>query len=201
MPKLVPTAAVADEDARKRLFEALVDRMKSKGVRVDLHDMAHIFGGGVYSREGMTKKGPQVMVGPNLANKTEGISILAHEAGHAEFDRELLGKLVQSKMLRGAAGMAIPIGTLIAATATGSLARRIALSAGTAAALQVPLLTGEGVASMRGHKMLEEHGASTEQLDHMKDMAVRAGSSYLIPGALSVGSALIFAALSHAAEP
>lgn len=180
-----------DDGARKRLMDALVARGREGGAKVEFTDKTV---GGFYDRKGDEGK-PMVGVAKHLEHTDEGLSTLAHELGHAEFDKSLLGRVVQDSEARGVAGMAPLIGAIIALVAEGNVARRAALGSLGAMASQVPLLTGEGVAWAKGHKMMKEQGASPEQLKRLRQRAVSDGSTYLAPGANGVGAALLTAAL------
>lgn len=193
MPALAPKEAVASTESRGRLVDALLQRAKKKNIKVEYTDEARQFGGGMFDRDT-----GDVKVDPELQNDH---SILAHELGHAEFDKTLLGRAVQSPVARGLSIPAMSIGMIIAATATGNLRQRLALSTGVVAAGQLPLLTGEGVAWYKGHKMLKEHGASPEELAHLRSEALRLGSSYLVPGAFGAGGSMLLSAFSHALNP
>ncbi len=197
MPALVPKASVANEGSRRRLVEALLQRAKDRNINVEYTDEAKQYGGGAFDRDtGGVKIDPSLKGDHNT---------LAHELGHAEFDRSMLGRLVQSPMARAMSGLSIPIGALIALTAEGNLARRITMSAGAVVAGQVPLLTGEGVAWYKGHKMLKEHGATPEELAHTRSEAARLGGTYLqhagSQAASGVGGSMLLSALSHAVNP
>lgn len=193
---LFPKLAVADDGSRKRLVEALMGRAKSKGINVNVTPEAAQYGGGAYFQDSRSVK-----VSPKSQESEDGPGTLAHELGHAEFDQSVLGRMVQSPLARAAAGMSVSIGAIIALTAEGNLARRLALSTGVVAAGQLPLLTGEGVAWYKGHQMMKEHGASPEQLAHLRSQAVRLGSTYLQPGATGLGGSMLLSAISHAANP
>lgn len=192
MSKLVPAAAVADDGARKRLVKALLHHAKGQGIGVEYAPTS----GGVYDQK--TRK---VTVSPDHQGTEKGVSILAHELGHAEFDKSWLGRAVQTPLARAGAGVSLSIGALIALTAEGSLQHRLGLSTAAVALGQVPLLTGEGVAWYKGHRMLKEHGATPEQLARLRSDAVRYGSTYLQPAASGLGAALLLSAISHAANP
>lgn len=193
---LVPKASVADDGSRKRLVDALLHRAKTKNINVEVTDEARDFGGGAYDRDSRSVK-----IAPKVQEGSEGPSTLAHELGHAEFDRTALGRAVQHPTARMMSVNSIPIGVIISILAEGSLARRVALSTGFVAASQVPLLTGEGVAWYKGHQMLKEHGASPEELAHLRSEAVRLGSTYLRPAAAGMGGTLMTSALSHLVNP
>ncbi len=191
----LPVEALLTPEARVRLLHALLAHAEEHGITVERHQSADRHGGGFYSREGA-----KVVVSPRDTDTDRGLSVLSHELGHAKFDKSMLGHFVQDPWVRGAAHMAPMIGAVIAAVAEGSFRRRLALSAGTVAALQIPLLSGEAVADIKGYNMLKEHGASPELLAlHRKEM--RHGlASYLRPGAHGLGASALFSAASSIAS-
>lgn len=188
----LPVEALLTPEARARLLEALLSRAKEHGITVERHQRADPHGGGLYSRPES-----KVVVSPKDEATDRGLSVLAHELGHAEFDKSMLGHAVQDPLVRGAAFVAPSIGALIAAAAEGSFARRLALSMGTVAALQVPLLTGEVVADIKGHQMLKEHGATPELLSLHRGESWRGVGSYLRPGVHGLGTSLLFSSMAH----
>lgn len=193
---LLPKLAVADDGSRKRLVDALLHRAEGHGTKVEYTDEADAHGGGAYDRDSKSVK-----LSPRMRDNEEGLPTLAHELGHAEFDKGTLGRLVQSPLARAAAGMSVSIGAMIALTAEGNLSRRLAMSTGAVAAGQIPLLTGEAVAWYKGHQMMKDHGASPEQLAHLRSQALRLGSTYLQPAAVGLGGSMLLSAISHAANP
>jgi len=98
-------------------------------------------------------------------------SILAHEIGHAHFQKSMLGKLTQNIPARAAhalgplAGFAPIAGDAIRSTSGKALAIAAPLL------LAAPTLVSEGVATYKGHSLLTEAGASPEELsDYRKKM-------------------------------
>ncbi len=198
MPSLMPTATVADDGSRKRLVSALLQKAKKDNVGIEYTEEADRFGGGAYNPD--DKK---VKVSPKLHGARDEASALAHELGHAEFDKSILGKIVQNPHARALSGVSVPIGMLVALTAQGNLARRIALSTGVIAAGQAPTLLGEGVAWAKGHRMLKELGAGPEDLAGLRSDAMRHGSTYLLqPNVVAgLGGSMMLSALAHATHP
>lgn len=188
----LPVEALLTPEARGRLLAALLAHAKQQGVAVERHAKADQHGGGFYSR-----RDAKVTVSAKDEHTDRGLSVLAHELGHADFDKSMLGYIAQDPVVRSAAFAAPAIGMLIAAAAEGSLLRRLALSAGTVTALQVPLLTGEAMADIKGHHLLKEHGASPELLALHRGEALHGVSSYLRPGVHGVGASLLFSAMAH----
>lgn len=172
------------------LMRLLTQHASSMGLGVEHHTNADAHGGGVYLR-----KERKVQVSPS-AEAGRGASLLAHELGHAELDQSAPGRFLQSQYLRSAATHAPTIGALIAVMAHGSFLRKLALSAGTSAALQVPLLASEMLADAKGRKMLEHHGADAHTLATHEHESTQGVNSYLAHGISGLGSSLLFSAAS-----
>lgn len=179
----LPKESLMDPEARARLTAALLSRAKDQDVTVRQYGRT-IPGRAYYDS---TKRS----IGVGESGTDYEPSLLAHELGHAEFDQGTLGALIQHPISRAAATAATPIGFLIGAVAEGSLARRMALSGGVAAAMQLPLLTGEAVASIKGHRFLKEEGAPQEILDLHKKEMLRGFGTYLAPGARALTGAAL----------
>ena len=190
MPPLLPKESLLTPDARARLLSALLARAERSGVRVERHSQG-VPGGGWYSP---SKK----LITLGNQESDDEIPSLAHELGHVEFNQGAVGRAIQSPVARGAAGDAWLIGGLVGAIAAGNLARRMALSGGVAAALQLPLLTGEAVASAKGHAMLREYGAPQELLDLHKRQMLKGFSTYLRPGTVGLAGAVAGSAFGAA---
>jgi hypothetical protein len=182
----------ARADADKRLTEALHAHAQQAGVPVTYAE--GVLGGGTYERD---RSGRRITLDQSLQGTSSGNAVLAHELGHAEFDKSVLGRIAHNPELRGAASLAPLIGMVIAMVADGNVARKAALSVAGVAASQVPLLTGEGVAWAKGHRTMKERGATPEQMQDYRRNAALYGSSYLGHGILGVGTALGTSALSH----
>jgi len=198
MPNHKPSLGevLQDGDARKRVTEALLSHAKQQGTKVEY---TYNTVGGYFDPKGDQGK-PLVAVAKHLEGTDEGLSTLAHELGHAEFEKSPIGRVVRSGTLRSLAGAAPLIGVVIAHVAEGNAVRRALLSASAVAAMQVPLLADEGVAWMKGHRLMKEHGATPQQLKHLRSEALRLGSTYLQPGAMGMGTSLLISALHGAAD-
>lgn len=190
MPTL-PGASLSTPESRARLLEALLGHAKEHGVTVANGTRADEYGGGLYSREDRT-----VHISDHLRDSDQGLSTLAHELGHAEFDQTVLGRGMQSPLARGAAKAAPVIGVLIALAAGGSFQRRLAFSAGATALLQAPLLGSEITADVKGHRMLKEMGATPQQLALHRSEARRGVSTYTTPGLQGLGASLLTSGLA-----
>ena len=179
----LPKESLTDPEARARLTAALLAHAKEQGVAVRQYSRP-IPGRGYYDSNRKT-----VSVGEGGTDYEP--SLLAHELGHAEFDQSAVGALVQHPLSRAAAKAATPIGFLIGAVAQGSLARRMALSGGVAAAMQLPLLTAEAVASIKGYRLLKENEAPQEILDLHRQDSLRGFGTYLPLGARALAGAAL----------
>jgi hypothetical protein len=192
MSSLLPVAAVQTPEARERLLGALLARASAHGVTVEHSTDADRHGGAAYRQEGR-----KILLSGTGVHTDQEVSNLAHELGHAELDESALGRLVQDPILRSAAYWAPGVGGLIAATSSGGLVRRAALSAGAVAAMQLPMLGSEMLADRRGRKILEEHGASDAILATHQRESSSGVKSYLRPGVTGVTIALLISALAH----
>lgn len=116
--------------------------------------------------------------------KEEDPAILAHELGHAELDRELVGSVLQSKPVR--IGAALGSITGIAVARHGPVAIGAAISA--AALLPIPIY--EGMASLRGLERLRRVGATDEELADARSKLLKAWGTYaLLPAGAAVDAA------------
>lgn len=198
MPDMMPRESVLTPEARQRLLEALLAHAESQGARVRERGSSRRHGGGY-----MDHTTKEIGMTPGYGQTDQGLSTLAHEIGHAEISNSTLGALIQNPVTSTAARAAPLIGALIGLTAEGNFARRLALSTGTVAALNAPMLLSEAGASIKGHRMLKEHGAPQEMLDLHRDKMLPAFGSYLrhitAPGlaTAAAGTALSSAFRTH----
>lgn len=122
-------------------------------VDVGIDDEAHIHGGGFFDskekRIGLSEKNPHS---------------LAHEMGHAELDKNFLGRAVQHPV-----GRAVFPWTPVAGALGGVL-----LSKGKKMGVLLPIMTAaptllsESLATRKGAKKLKEVGATEEEIDQYK---------------------------------
>ncbi len=193
MPQL-PEESLLTPEARQRLVAALVAHAKGVGVEAVEHPNAARHGGGYYHRG-------DSQVGVHSLDTDDGLRSLAHEVGHADFDQGAVGRFVQDPVVRWASSAGFGIGALVALVAEGSMARRMALAAGAAAAVQFPLLTGEAVASIKGHNLLKTHGAPQDFLDSYGKEMRGSFQTYLSSPLAHIGGAALAGAASHALAP
>lgn len=127
---------------------------------------------------------------------------LAHEMGHARNADELAGKLFQNKTLYPLFHLAPAAGLLggIAANIPHPVVR--AISIGAPFLLTAPALTSEAKASLNGHKILSEVGATKKQLEDYRSEMLGAFGSYarVVPStALNMGLGGLLGALHFGA--
>ncbi len=109
--------------------------------------------------------------------KGEDPAILAHELGHAELDRETIGRIVQSPTVRIGAVIATMIGSTVA-----SAKGHPGIGTAIASLASLPTLAYEGWATSRGLKQLETAGATPEEMSAARKRLTTAWGSYgLIP--------------------
>lgn len=160
----------------KALLKALERHAKEIGV--DLHTDPHVGARvGVYGKNRDNQ--PAVRVDPMAYASAWGPGIVAHELGHAEFDKSSLGKIIQSTAARNASVVGLSIGAIIAMTSESNRAAKAAMGATAALLGSAPKLIGEATASAKGHRMLKDNGATPEQLRHARAAMAVGGGTYL----------------------
>ena len=123
----------------------------------------------------------------------EDPAVLAHELGHSELDRSIVGAALQS-------------GTLEAATSAGrfgavlgsGLGLRPTIGAAIAAASLLPTLAYEGAASIKGLNRLARAGATKEELANARSKLLNAWGSYATLPVAAAGDALTAALIRRA---
>jgi hypothetical protein len=121
----------------------------------------------------------------------EDPAVLAHELGHSELDREFVGSVLQSKLVR--------IGTAVGGIGGAYAASRghLTIGAAIAASSYLPVLAYEGMASMRGIDRMKRVGATEEELAAAKSKLLKAWGTYATMPVASAGDALTAGALSR----
>ena len=119
------------------------------------------------------------------------VHVLAHEIGHAQFDDSLLGSIAQSRIARGIGYIApfigLAAGPLMGSKGTERALKSLVLALGLAA----PTLLSEGVADYKGYKLLQQAGASDEELAQYIKKLVVPQSTYLVrPAATALSTYL-----------
>lgn len=153
-------------------------------VHVDPKDrIVELAGGGYYDQ------------GSKIVVRDRDHHILAHEVGHAKVDENLLGRLIQSKPSRIIAHLSAP-----AALVSGMLTRTPkgkVLSVVVPVAATLPTLGSEAWASIKGHSLLEEGGASKADLEKYKERMTKAFLTYVslpVGAAINAGAGIILGA-------
>jgi HAMP domain-containing protein len=159
---------ISDKDVKsiKRELELWNKLRKVSPVKVKKDRMAVIHGGAYFDQQakeiGLSKK---------------DYESLAHEIGHAELDKKILGRILQHPTARAAMGL-----TPLAGAAAGALAARgrklgLLLPVATAA----PTVASEMWATSRGKKKLKEIGATDKEIERYKKNLRKSFGSYLGP--------------------
>jgi hypothetical protein len=89
---------------------------------------------------------------------------LAHEMGHAELDKKILGRLIQSPTARGVFGLTPLAGAVAGALVAKGKKLGLLLPVATAA----PTISSEMWATHKGKGKLREAGATDEEIDRYK---------------------------------
>lgn len=158
----IAEAKVPLGQADARVFKEL---MKGSTVKVKVTSGAHAYGGGYFDQQ---RK--------EIGLSEKKFSTLAHELGHVDIDKHLLGRLIQSRAAR-LANTATPLAGIGAALL---LAKGKKWGLLLPAALAAPTLLSEALASFKGHKKLEEAKASSKQKSQYKNEMIDGFSSYAI---------------------
>lgn len=131
--------------------------------------------------------------------------VLAHELGHAEFDKTMLGKATQNLPVGQLRNPMLSMGIGAASGAlTGMSDNETVQRVGRWAplALQAPMLMSEAAASLKGHSNLKRLGATAEQLKRYRRTMLPAFGTYAGAAALSPAAAHVAqgATLHHRGE-
>lgn len=121
----------------------------------------------------------------------EDPAVLAHELGHSELDRETLGSILQSKLVRYGAVLGGAAGTIAAGRG------HLTIGAAIAASSYLPILAYEGMASLRGLDRMKRVGATEEELSNAKSKLLKAWGTYATLPVASAGDALTAGALNR----
>lgn len=147
-------------------------------VPVRLTEYAKHTGGGYYSPN---KEDPHI----GMRGDNPDAHILAHEIGHAQFQNSLLGTIAQSSIARGIHKIAPFIGLAAGPLLGGTGAARALKSLVLALGLSAPTLLSEGIADYKGYKLLQEAGASDEELSKYLRSIIAPQAAYLLRPALT----------------
>jgi hypothetical protein len=144
------------------IYRALV---KGSPVKIKVTEEAKDYGGGYFDPE---KK--------LIAVDKKDFSVLAHELGHADLDKGLLGRMLQSRLARLAymkSGIAsIGAGILMAkGKKWGLLLPALAVA---------PTLASEALATSKGRRLLDELKAGKRQLQKFENVTGKGMTSYVV---------------------
>lgn len=123
--------------------------------------------------------------------KNEDPAILAHELGHAELDREIVGSILQSTGMRAASRLGLGVGILAGAGGEPTIGATIG------AASLLPVLAYEGMASSRGIARLREAGATEAEVSAAKTKLLNAWGTYASLPVAAIGDVLTAYMLSR----
>ncbi len=173
LTKLAKDAKLPISKADLRIFKTL---LKGSPVKVKLTDEAHMYGGGYFD---------QVKKEIGLSDKN--FSTLAHELGHADIDKNILGRIIQSRAMRLAYGFTPLAG--IGAAMLLAKGKKWGLILPTA--LAAPTLLSEALASIKGHGKLTDAKATDEQKSRARGDMLRGFGSYTIAPAIATALASV----------
>lgn len=122
--------------------------------------------------------------------KRESPAVVAHELGHAEIDDSRLGQLAQSPLGRS---LPVTVGGTFGAVAMSK--GQLASGAGSIAAGWAPILAQEGLASIKGIRLLREAGATEEELTDAKKRLLAAWGTYATLPVAMIGDLLTIKAV------
>lgn len=163
------------------------DIKKLSPVPVHSSAFANDTGGGYYGHYAGDNKNMHI----GISDTDPNIHILAHEIGHAQFDDSLLGSIAQNRIARGihtiAPFIAMAAGPLLGSKGTARALKSLVLALGLAA----PTLLSEGVADYKGYKVLQQAGASEEELAQYIRTLTKPQATYLISPAVAGLSAYL----------
>lgn len=154
--------------AEAKIFRAL---LKGSPVKVRVTSDADQFGGGYFDQ-----------VKKEIGISEKNYETLAHEVGHAYIDQHVLGRIIQS---RAARLVNDPVTSVLAGIGAGLLmAKGKKWGLLVPSALAAPTVLSEALASHKGGKLLEEHGATEEQQESYRQRMRQGMMSYLLAPAL-----------------
>ena len=131
-----------------------------------------------------------------VLDNTRNPYTLAHELGHAELQKSNMGALMQGRIPRIVHNVSPVIGTISGYHMTGGSRERALKSLILALGLSSPTLLSEGAASYKGHEILQEHGATPEELAEYDKQMTAAFSSYLFEPAMTTSLSYIIGGLN-----
>jgi hypothetical protein len=188
--ELTKVAKKETKPKEMRLWKKLVKSTKTPVKTYDIKDVDHRLLAMLGPHMARDKKGVKILIEtPKLKdkNKYSPIAALAHEIGHTEVDKHLLGRIAQSAPARAGAAMA-PTAALFASL-LASTPRGKALALALPLAATVPTLGTEAAASLKGYELLKEMDATKEELKKYRTDLAKAWLTYAsIPLQVGVGA-------------
>lgn len=146
--------------------------MRGAPVKVRVTPEAAEYGGGYFDQ-----------VKKEIAISDQKFETLAHELGHAELDKHLLGRMLQSRVAR-IVGTGFP--NVLSGVGAGLLvAKGKKWGLLLPSALAAPTILSEILATRKGGKLLEEAGASEEQHKSYRKTMSSGLSTYFAAPALA----------------
>lgn len=165
---------------------------KGSPVPIKSNPMAAQAGGGAYANTRAAKMmglGDEAQILVDSTGKGPS-SVLAHEIGHAKFDKSGLGKMTQNIPARLAFNMsslASPLAGVGAGYGIDDDRKALAVSAGVPLAIAAPTLLSEGAATMKGLSHLRRAGATPAQMAAARKTLLRAFGSYAGKAGMDTG--------------
>lgn len=147
---------------------------KKSPVKVKIDRLADLHGGGYFDQ-----------AAKEIGMSSKDHETLAHELGHVDLDKNLIGRLLQHQIARGIFGLT----PLMGAIAGASLARGRKLPLLIPVATAAPTLISERWATGKGGKRLKDAGASKKELEKYYSALSKSFSTYgaTIPITLAAG--------------
>jgi hypothetical protein len=128
---------------------------------------------------------PSILTNPENKN----LNLLAHEIGHAQFNDNSLGEVLQHPGARLPGYLAPFVAAAAGRYLPSAKAKMLGVSAATL--MTAPTLIGEGVADYKGYQHLKQLGASDEELSqYVKDLLPSQASYLAMPALTMAGGAL-----------
>ena len=165
------------EKAEAKIFNQL---MRGAPVKVKITPDAAAYGGGYFDQ-----------VKKEIGLSEKDYRVLAHELGHADIDKSLAGRVIQSRAAR-IANLASPL----AAIGAGLLiAKGKKWGYLLPAAVAAPTLASEAIASIKGDKKVQDTGASEQHQRDYRRLAALMFGTYMVAPAINTAAAHIYSKL------
>ena len=165
-----PFPVGAQQSRNEKRAVSLEELRASSDIPIREDDLAKYTGGAFYNRD--SDGNPYIGYSGDLS-----IPYLAHELGHAEFDKSRLGRFTQHPIARSLFPAAMVAGLAAGAVAPSRWKIPASMLVGTLAG--APTLISEGVATYKGYQRLKELGADDAQLREYAKSMVMPSLSYI----------------------